>query len=1177
MKKKVVIKIEIPFKLLPLLLRISKTKYYPLYFAPSTGLNFFFVNNLNTIVTLVCIKKNCDSLLKKVKNYPPSPSVHHGGHYKKKIFYGPTLIALLPDNGTFCISYECYIHFLKYLKNILFNTKKNLPFKSCFWFLKLGLLKIFINSATTSIYTFYLFQIRNQIISSTPTMDTSAPGEGDQPMSDQQPSGPDDHTAATQDIFRIDAEKQKTGRIPSSFPSFISLGHPVNLTPDPFNEQPIDDTILSPPNIESSGGTGMEIEDSENVETTTEASGGVTVVRAPDAGASCTAPGAGASGADMAAPPEVKPKSNPLKALLTEHQEEYEFDIDHVLRNSGALDGGAHFKDLEKIATSHTPPPSGIFERQKKIEVFEVKTVKAKKTEHLSFQSDQSRSVVNEIKGQFVNGEFAPPNFNADPRSLSSLTEGNNRIKNAKSSQTPELGGSYTCSAEMGNSELVCHCTEKGQCLDSTGPLVLIIADGYCPPVLGGGGGKCAIVLRIENGDFVQAQSLVKSFFSKKIHAKRTFGQSLLPDNSIVIISLTNLLLLTGSTSYLAQSAWFQTWLSNYLFNSGDNSSGHMKAELRQSINLKNTHILDIICPYVNLGSEAAMAVATVNYVSGQVFNCKELPLLADVFDVYSLFLESGKHTQVKILPQVLQPYHLSSLPPGDLCPRILKPIQNLDYPLGLEEGDLTMRLLIKYWTLIMDKVSAHLTAELSSSLASRNIPNQSSIETGIKLASLGGLDVSPISNFSVPPGVKKTFLVGASHMMRVHELFNDAGKFPPMIGDTTIFIGLQNKRLDPSSGSVALKNLQRSAKEGDLVVLDPFCNNVINPIGTNVDSNTRPIKPYTTHQQGTRNNIFHLSNGNGDTKVELASPEHLDVLCGEVDKIVSSLRKKKIDVLILGPIPRFPAHCCTDPNHGLVNSNVNTLTRLYRDLNTFLSRSSLSNQPRSALKGALGTLPFFALFDNHYIDEEEPWQGCQVIQRDNVHLVPKVQLKLTELIYDCGEALRNGIWKPNPIIPDSISFSFWLQKFRAQNDADNDNDGVLAFIKGPYEQLTNGEPLSKKKRAVSAENLAPNPEPAKKRKKRPLSTETAGFSRGGGRGGTAGPSAVRGSRSSSSSNRGPHRTAGRGGRGGGGEDTLVLTWSGIFTEIVTLTGIGETTAASASTGVDEKCNKYKY
>ena len=35
-------------------------------------------------------------------------------------------------------------------------------------------------------------------------------------------------------------------------------------------------------------------------------------------------------------------------------------------------------------------------------------------------------------------------------------------------------------------------------------------------------------------------------------------------------------------------------------------------------------------------------------------------------------------------------------------------------------------------------------------------------------------------------------------------------------------------------------------------------------------------------------------------------------------------------------------------------------------------------------------------------------------------------------------------------------------------------------------------------------------------------------------------------------------------------KDTPVLTGSGIITEIVTLIGIGETTAASASTGVDE-------
>ena len=180
---------------------------------------------------------------------------------------------------------------------------------------------------------------------------------------------------------------------------------------------------------------------------------------------------------------------------------------------------------------------------------------------------------------------------------------------------------------------------------------------------------------------------------------------------------------------------------------------------------------------------------------------------------------------------------------------------------------------------------------------------------------------------------------------MKVQELFNDAGKFPPEIGETSIFIKLQNGRLDPTSGSLALKNLQRTAKEGSTLSATMWS---IQLAQTMISKQN--LASYKL--QGTRNNIFHLSNGDGQTMVELASPEHLDVLWCEVDKITSTLRKKKIDVLFVGPIPRFPTHCCTDPKHGLVDSKVNALTRFYRDLNTFVSRSSLSNQPRSALKG---------------------------------------------------------------------------------------------------------------------------------------------------------------------------------------------------------------------------------
>ena len=69
------------------------------------------------------------------------------------------------------------------------------------------------------------------------------------------------------------------------------------------------------------------------------------------------------------------------------------------------------------------------------------------------------------------------------------------------------------------------------------------------------------------------------------------------------------------------------------------------------------------------------------------------------------------------------------------------------------------------------------------------------------------------------------------------------------------------------------------------------------------------------------------------------------------------------------------------------------------------------------------------------------------------------------------------------------------------------------------------GAPLVKKKRAVSSESLAPNPEPTNKRKgKRPISTETAGFTLGGG--------AWRGRRGVSR-------------KGGAGEDNLLPTGFG--------------------------------
>ena len=92
-------------------------------------------------------------------------------------------------------------------------------------------------------------------------------------MSDQQLSDPANPTAATEDLSKIDAEKQKTGCIPSRFPSFINL------------EQPIASVILSSPNLETMDGKGIEIEDSETTETPTDNNGEAPWGRIPGSGA----------------------------------------------------------------------------------------------------------------------------------------------------------------------------------------------------------------------------------------------------------------------------------------------------------------------------------------------------------------------------------------------------------------------------------------------------------------------------------------------------------------------------------------------------------------------------------------------------------------------------------------------------------------------------------------------------------------------------------------------------------------------------------------------------------------------------------------------------------------------------------------------------------------------------
>ena len=61
---------------------------------------------------------------------------------------------------------------------------------------------------------------------------------------------------------------------------------------------------------------------------------------------------------------------------------------------------------------------------------------------------------------------------------------------------------------------------------------------------------------------------------------------------------------------------------------------------------------------------------------------------------------------------------------------------------------------------------------------------------------------------------------------------------------------------------------------------------------------------------------------------------------------------------------------------------------------------------------------PFLHFSSSYKVDQNEPWQGCEIIQRDPIRLVPKHQLTLAERINEFVIALRTGIWTQDPLIP---------------------------------------------------------------------------------------------------------------------------------------------------------------
>ena len=136
------------------------------------------------------------------------------------------------------------------------------------------------------------------------------------------------------------------------------------------------------------------------------------------------------------------------------------------------------------------------------------------------FVGDTSKQIPADMANQHLDGKFrGAPDFNSDPRSSSTLTEGSNRKDVAQNTLCEGLHAGYTFSASAAGRNLFCLCCFGAPLagyhnIDGSKLVVYFLADGFAPLVLGGDG-SC-----VYQGWPEQMKLAVNKFFTSNFQSK---------------------------------------------------------------------------------------------------------------------------------------------------------------------------------------------------------------------------------------------------------------------------------------------------------------------------------------------------------------------------------------------------------------------------------------------------------------------------------------------------------------------------------------------------------------------------------------------------------------------------------------------------------------------------------
>ena len=657
--------------------------------------------------------------------------------------------------------------------------------------------------------------------------------------------------------------------------------------------------------------------------------------------------------------------------------------------------------------------------------------------------------------------------MNTDSRGLSTACVGNVRKGYIMSECLKDLISTpHTASAIASQEAITCCCNpDKTHIFDMKKPVILVLGDQMVPPVIGGDG-VCAIVIRVDKATPGSILTAAKNFFE----SSGTDATSL-PENSIILLSLTNFCLEVEAFAYISEMEGLKRKLAKLFYSrSPANATYSSDPVLDQHITNMCYTFIDVMVPHEKVSDVAAIAAATVALVATTAAGACGKQLAGDVAATYLDAMDEDAN--VRRIKKWIPPIHITNDITGNSSNRaIITARQELTAYAGISNG-INIEFIVKYWARVLGRC---VRFTRSRRIDDTNIPSERSVLAGVfskvncedmlkkifpRIYEKFGLK-KPISVYSrlgprvkqpptpakaeerhpttrpaklehLPPGHAahqvrgRLVLVGASNAANLLDIFKQG--FPHVPAKVISPRGMGSRFSRCTIAGIKADIAREKLQNSDTIVLFGFSNSLLRNKLTSPLNSTFSLKPLSlsTTIDSKAVHSFHACisakfSSNTQPLYPISDSEVAELCALLVDLIRHLEKTSKANIILLGPLPRFPLRCCADSrHHGSGESDTMTLIR---DINAFVVASDVLNTLRSG--GNCLAIPFDVVARRMLAN---PYDGSLSVKADNVHVHEWVLKEIASLIIAIMAASPKkeiGLSGDHPVVT-SLDFKSW-------------------------------------------------------------------------------------------------------------------------------------------------------